>query len=65
MKLSEIAKALEKAADESDADFISNNHDQMIQMYRDTVGSIMTVFDDFSSESDEDDDILEFEPDPN
>ena len=64
MKLSEIAKALEKAADEQDADFISNNHDQMIQMYRDTVGSIMTVFDDFSSESDEDDDILEFEPDP-
>ena len=64
MKLSEIAKALEKAADESDADFISGNHDQMIQMYCDTVGSIMTVFDDLSSESVEDDDILEFEPDP-
>ncbi len=65
MKLSEIAKALEKAADESDADFISGNHDQMIQMYCDTVASIMTVFDDLSSESVEDDDILEFEPDPN
>lgn len=64
IKLSEISRALEKAADEQDTDFISNNHDQMIQMYCDTVGSIMTVFDDFSSESDEDDDILEFEPDP-
>ena len=64
MKLSEISRALEKAADEQDADFILNNHDPMIQMYRDTVGSIMTVFDDFSTESLKDDEILEFEPDP-
>ena len=63
--LSEIARSLENAADESDADLITKNHDLMQQMYSDAVGSIMTVFPGFSSAPAQDDEILEFAPDPN
>ena len=59
--LSEKAKALEKAAKESDETFILQNHDAMIKDYGHIAGEIKSQF--LSNDEDKpDDDVFEFEP---
>ena len=59
--LSEKAKALEKAAKESDETFILQNHDAMIRDYGRIAGEIKSQF--LTDDEDKpDDDVFEFEP---
>ena len=59
--LSEKAKALEMAAKSSDGEFISSNHDKMMQDYGRVCAEIKTQLMGLSADE-QDDDVLEFEP---
>ena len=61
--LSKKAELLEKASYEADSDYISKEHDTMEHVYKEVKDAIISVFPDFTKESADDDDILEFMPD--
>lgn len=58
--LSEKAKALEQAAKQNDANYILENHEQMIKDYGRITADIREQI--LSDDKDEDDDVFEFEP---
>ena len=61
--LSKKAELLEKASYEADSDYISKEHDTMEHVYKEVKDAIISVFPDFTKESADDNDILEFMPD--
>ena len=58
--LSEKAKALEQAAKQNDANYILENHEQMIKDYGRITADIREQI--LSDDKDEDEDVFEFEP---
>ena len=61
--LSEKAKALEQAAKGNEETFILEHHEQMIRDYGRITADLREQL--LSQESDEDDDVFEFEPESN
>lgn len=71
--LSDIARRMEKAADDSDTAAIDNEHDKMLELYKSVVEALKTktsIEDERSTsgnasgpDSESDEDILEFDPD--